>query len=66
MLNAGKYKHKITIYSTAVVTDARGFQSTVNTVVLTPYALVKTTKGMTIIKNDSDFEKALMKLDEEE
>ena len=59
MLNAGKYRHKIIIYSTEVVTDAKGFQSTVNTVVISPWASVKTTKGMTIIKNNSDFEKAL-------
>lgn len=59
MMNAGKYNHKITIYQTQVVKDAQGFQSLQETVVLEPYASIKTTKGMTIIKNNSDFEKAL-------
>ena len=59
MINAGKYNRKITIYQTTIVTDSQGFQTPQKTVVLTPYASVKTTKGMTIIKNNSDFEKAL-------
>ena len=59
MINAGKYNKKIKIYTTTLVTDSAGFQSEVPTVVLEPYAHVKTTKGYTIIKNNSDFEKAL-------
>lgn len=59
MINAGKYNRKISIYRTEVVTDSAGFQSVQRTLVLQPYASVKTTKGMTIIKNNSDFEKAL-------
>ena len=58
MINAGKYNHKIKIYRTIWVTDSQGFQSEVPEIVLTPYASVKTTKGMTLIKNNSDFEKA--------
>ena len=58
MINAGKYNHKIQIYATTVVTDAAGFQSEQTTLVLEPYASVKTTKGMTLIKNNTDFEKA--------
>lgn len=58
MLNAGKYKHRITIYQTTAVEDSQGFKTYVKTAVLTPYASVKTTRGMTIIRNDSDFEKA--------
>lgn len=58
MINAGKYNHKITIYRSTWVTDNQGFQSEQTEVVLTPYASIKTTKGMTIITNDSDFEKA--------
>ena len=58
-LNAGKYRHKIQIYGTQVITDADGFQSTERVLVISPYAKVKTTKGMTLIKNGSDFEKAL-------
>lgn len=59
MINAGMYNKKIKIYSTNVVEDNQGFQSTEKTLVLSPYAHVKTTKGFTIIKNNSDFEKAL-------
>lgn len=58
MINAGKYNHRITIYQTNIVEDAFGFQHEETQVILTPYASVKTTKGMTIIKNNSDFEKA--------
>lgn len=59
MINAGKYNKKIKIYQTEVVTDEQGFQSMKKTLVLSPYANVKTTKGFTLIKNNSDFEKAL-------
>ena len=59
MTNAGKYNRKINIYQTKIVKDASGFQSKERTLVLSPYAYVKTTRGMTIIRNNSDFEKAL-------
>ena len=59
MINAGKYNRKIKIYRTSIQTDAAGFQTEVRELVVETYASVKTTKGMTIIKNDSDFEKAL-------
>lgn len=58
MINAGKYNRKISIYSVQVVTNARGFQSEQKTLILSPFASVKTTKGFTLIANDSDFEKA--------
>lgn len=58
MINAGKYNHKIQIYSVEVITDAQGFQRIQRTLVLQPYASVKTTRGMTIITNGSDFERA--------
>lgn len=58
MINAGKYNKKIRIYKTEKVTNARGFQTDKKVIVLEPYASVKTTKGFTLIKNDSDFEKA--------
>ena len=59
MKNAGKYRHRIAIYASQTVTDAAGFQSVARTLILSPFAEVKTTKGYTIIKNGSDFEKAL-------
>lgn len=58
MINAGKYNKQITIYSTQVVEDEDGFQTTINNIILQPYASVKTTKGFTLIANGTDFEKA--------
>ena len=58
MINAGKYRHKILIYSTTVATDSEGFQTVTKSLALQTYASVKTTKGMTLIKNGTDFEKA--------
>jgi SPP1 family predicted phage head-tail adaptor len=58
MLNAGKYNRRITIYRTVMVKDSDGFQKPDKQVILKPYAAVKTTRGMTLIANGSDFEKA--------
>lgn len=59
MINAGKYNRLISIYAVTFVKDSAGFQSRQETLVLQTYASVKTTKGMTIIRNNTDFEKAL-------
>ena len=56
--NAGKYKHKITIFHITQGEDKDGFPILTETVLLEPYAFIKTTKGFTLIANDSDFEKA--------
>lgn len=60
MNNAGKYNHKIEICTAMITEDSQGFQvvTAKQPPVLTAYASVKTTRGMTLIKNDSDFEKA--------
>lgn len=58
MINAGKYNRKIAIYSVTVGKDSAGFMTKTRTLVLNAYAHVKTTRGMTIIRNGSDFEKA--------
>ena len=58
MINAGKYNKKISIYEKKEVKDSDGFKSYEEVTVLTTYASVKTTRGMTLIANDSDFEKA--------
>ena len=58
MINAGKYNKRISIYQTTDVKDSAGFQSKQRVLVLQTYAHVKTTKGMTLIKNNTDFEKA--------
>jgi SPP1 family predicted phage head-tail adaptor len=57
--NAGAYKHQIKIVKITRTKDSEGFPIEAQTVVLEPWARVKTTKGFTIIVNDSDFEKAL-------
>jgi SPP1 family predicted phage head-tail adaptor len=58
MINAGKYNKRIKIYKTEIVENENGFQTEQKTLVLSPYASVKTTRGMTLIKNGTDFEKA--------
>jgi SPP1 family predicted phage head-tail adaptor len=58
MLNAGKYNKRIEIYKTEIIENENGFQTEQKTLVLSPYASVKTTRGMTLIKNGTDFEKA--------
>jgi len=56
--NAGEYKHKIQIVRETISEDESGFKKVLQTIVLSPYAKIKTTKGFTLIANDSDFEKA--------
>lgn len=56
--NAGKYRHRIQIIEITQGEDRDGFPVMQETVLLEPYAFVKTTKGYTLIANDSDFEKA--------
>lgn len=58
MLNAGKYNRKITIYEIVAGKDAQGFSADTMSVVSQPYAAVKTTKGFTLIANNSNFEEA--------
>ena len=57
--NAGKYNRLIEIYSVTRSKDAAGFPAITETLVLKAYAEVKTTKGFTLIMNNSDYEKAL-------
>lgn len=58
MLNAGKYNKRISIYEVVKVVDDDGFTTDQEKLVLKPWASVKTTKGFTLIVNNSDFEKA--------
>lgn len=58
MINAGKYNKKITIYRESGGLDSEGFPIDDISTVLTAWANVKTTKGFTLIANNSDFEKA--------
>ena len=58
MINPGNYNKRITIYRITEKEDDSGFKQIEKTVVLSPFAKVKTTKGFTLIANHSDFEKA--------
>lgn len=57
--NAGKYNRRISIYQVTRGKGAAGFPADVETLVLQPYAEVVTTKGYTLIINNTDYEKAL-------
>ena len=56
--NAGKYNKRISIFSVTETKDDLGFPIVNRTLVLQTWASVKTVRGMTIIANNSDFEKA--------
>lgn len=58
MLNAGKYNKKISIFQEVIEEDKSGFKNKNKKLLLTTWANVKTTKGFTLIANNSDFEKA--------
>ena len=58
MINAGDYNKKISIFKEESKEDSAGFATKVTSVVLNPWAKVKTTKGFTLIASNSDFEKA--------
>ena len=59
MIDAGKYNRLITIINEYKEKDSDGFIDDTPQVVMKVWAQVKTTKGMTLIANGSDFEKAL-------
>lgn len=56
--DAGKFNKKIEIQRETVTEDADGFKRKTWATVISPYAEVKTTRGFTLIANDTDFEKA--------
>lgn len=58
MIDAGKYNRYIEIVQMVKTKDADGFETETESSVLKVWAEVKTTKGMTLISNDTDFEKA--------
>lgn len=58
MINAGKYNKKITIKQLTKIEDDAGFDTEKETIILQSWASVKTTKGFTLIANNTDFEKA--------
>ena len=58
MINPGGYNKRITIYRVTEEEDNGGFKQKIETVVLSPFAKVKTTKGFTLLTSNTDFEKA--------
>ena len=58
MINAGDYNKKISIYQIVVSEDDAGFKNKTKSIILSTYAKVKTTRGFTLIANNTDFEKA--------
>lgn len=58
MINAGEYKHRISIYTETEKEDNAGFKVKSENIILKTRAKVKTTKGFTLLKNDTDFEQA--------
>ena len=58
MINAGEYNKKISIFKEEAKEDNAGFTVKTKSVVLNAWAKVKTTRGYTLIANNTDFEKA--------
>lgn len=58
VINAGKYNKKIEIIEAEVAKDSAGFKILNQKTILFTFATVKTTKGFTLIANNTDFEKA--------
>ena len=58
MINAGEYNKRISIVKEESNEDSAGFITKTKSVVLNAWAKVKTTKGYTLIANNTDFEKA--------
>lgn len=58
MINAGEYNKRISIFKEEAKEDGAGFITKTKSIVLNAWAKVKTTKGYTLIVNNTDFEKA--------
>lgn len=58
IINAGKYNKKISIIEVNNKKDNAGFKAETENIILSTFASVKTTKGFTLIANNTDFEKA--------
>ena len=58
MINAGEYNKRISIFKEESKEDSAGFVTKTKSIVLNAWAKVKTTKGYTLIVNNTDFEKA--------
>lgn len=59
MINPGKYNRLIEIINLTIAKDKDDFKQYKEETIYKTYANIKTTKGYLLLKNDSDFEKAL-------
>lgn len=62
MINAGEFKHRITIVRNSKTTDNDGFKSATPTEVCKAWAKINTTKGYTLIAQGSSFEDATTRM----
>ena len=61
MINAGKYNRKIKIVKPIKAKDSAGFPvESEPELILTAWANIKTTRGFTLIVNNTDFDKAFV------
>lgn len=58
MINAGDYNKRISIFKEEQEEDDAGFVVRTKRIALNAWAKVKTTRGYTLIANNTDFEKA--------
>lgn len=58
MINAGDYNKKISIFKEEGKEDSAGFITKNKSIILNTWAKIKTTKGYTLLANNTDFEKA--------
>ena len=58
MINAGDYKHRISIYQEVETEDGAGFKVKSKSIILSARAKIKTTRGFTLLKDNTDFEQA--------
>lgn len=58
MINAGEYNKRISIWREEATEDTEGFSTTKRELVCRAWAKVKTTRGYTLIANNTDFEQA--------
>lgn len=58
MMNAGEFNKRISIFTETEREDNAGFLVKTESIVLNAWAKVKTTRGFTLLKNNTDFEQA--------
>lgn len=58
MINAGDFKHRISIVRRTQNTDGDGFSTASDTEVVKAWAKINTTKGFTLVSQGSNFEDA--------